>query len=57
MGSEAIQLVPLKVSTSPVEGATVKSTGVPFNLSTDIACCVPLTSPRNGPMTFHAVLA
>jgi hypothetical protein len=47
----------LNVSTSPVEGATLKSTGVPFSLSTEIACCVPLTSPEKGPITFHAVLA
>jgi hypothetical protein len=48
--------VPLKVSTCPAEGAEAKSIGVPFNLSTEIVCCVPLTSPKNGPITFHAVL-
>ena len=31
--------------------------GKPFSLSTEIACCVPLMSPMNWPITLQAVLA
>jgi hypothetical protein len=55
--AEAIQLVPLKVSTSPEDGATLISSGVPCSLLTEMACWVPLTSPANGPITFQATLA
>src|SRR5690348_12681343 len=55
-GEDAIQLVPLKVNTSPLAGAIVRSIAIPLNLSTDIFCCVPLMSPMNGPRIFHAAM-
>lgn len=48
--------MPLKVRTCPAD-APVRSRFAPCSFRTEMFCWVPLTSPENGPITFHAAFA